>query len=69
MLVLFHAFVHLVSHPSSALNNYTIILLGTHRRARKNAENAFFLHFFRKKFAYVKKKQYFCTRFRKERYK
>jgi len=26
---------------------------------------AFFLHFFVKKFAYIKKKQYFCTRFQK----
>ena len=30
----------------------------------KKAENAFFLYFFAKKFAYVKKKQYLCTRFR-----
>ena len=31
-------------------------------RAEKD-ENALFLHFFAKKFAYMKKKQYFCTRF------
>ena len=29
----------------------------------KNQENEKLLHFFAKKFAYVKKKQYFCTRF------
>ena len=29
----------------------------------KIQENALFLHFFVKKFAYIKKKQYFCTRF------
>jgi len=27
----------------------------------------FFLHFFAKKFGHIKKKQYLCTRFRKER--
>ena len=43
MIVLFHVLFHLVSHPSSALNNYTIILLGTHGRARKIEENALFL--------------------------
>jgi len=30
----------------------------------KKAENAFFLYFFAKKFGHIKKKQYFCTRFR-----
>ena len=27
-------------------------------------KNAFFLHFFSKKFGHIKKKQYLCTRFR-----
>ena len=32
---------------------------------RKEQENALFLIFFAQKFGHVKKKQYFCTRFRK----
>ena len=37
---------------------------GNHRR--KNAEIEVFLHFFAKILAYVKKKQYLCSRFREE---
>ena len=42
---------------------YVYYLYKERARARPK-ENAFFLHFFAKKFGHIKKKQYFCTRFR-----
>ena len=38
------------------------------QRYKKYTNNASFLHFFAKKFGHIKKKQYFCTRFREESY-
>ena len=48
------------------LGLHTIITKGRARAREENEKNAFFLHFFAKKFGHVKKKQYLCTRFRKQ---